>query len=141
VDGGVEHAGLHAVLVEHVLAQRVAQVRIVHHHRHHVAGGAVHVGVLVGHGDSLQPIQQFAVAVHQPAPVGDLVAQRGQARAQQRRARLVHAVVEAQRGHVVARGVAAVAVPGAGCHRVGAALADVLGHVVVVGGHEPALTA
>jgi hypothetical protein len=71
----------------------------------------------------------------------DVVRQPRKARAEQRRARLVHAVVVSQFKDVVVGGVAAVAVPGAGRHCMGAPASRQLGHAVVVRGQQAALAA
>ena len=97
VDGGIEHAGLHLALVEQERAQRVAQRGVVDHDRHDVTGGAVDLVVAVGDREPFLAAEQLAVAVHE-APAGRRRRPRtaGQPGREQRRPRLVDAVVEAQ---------------------------------------------
>ncbi len=138
VDRGVEDARLDAPLAHGARDLGLAAV-LIDHDRDHVAGGARDVGVLERDDDPLDLRQQRAVAHRQLAPAFDFRLQPPQAREQQRRARLVQAVVVAEPHHVVGVGAPAVAVPRAAGHRVRAARAHERGDVVVVGAQQAAL--
>jgi hypothetical protein len=141
VQRGVEDARLHAALVEQERAQRIAQLRVVDDRGHHVARGAVDLGVLVGQRQAGDVGEPLAIAVHQLAATGDVVLEPPKPRGEQGCPRLVHAVVVAEPDDVVARRVASVTVPGAGRHRVRAQAPHAGRDLVVVGGEQAALAA
>jgi hypothetical protein len=85
--------------------------------------------------------QQLAIAQDQLAAAGDIGLERVEPGVQERGARLVEPVVEAEADDVVARGMTAVAIPGAGRHRMRARAAGKRRDVGVAGREQPALAA
>ena len=141
VDRRVEDAGLDPVALAQEPADRVAQVGVLEHHRHHVAGAGTDLVVAVGNDDSLDAGEQLPIAAGETTALLDVGAEVGEPGREQRRAGLVEAVVVADVDDVVAHRVAAMAVPGAGCHRVRAEAAGELGDTGVVGRQQPPLPA
>ena len=85
--------------------------------------------------------QPLAVAEHQLAAAGDIGLEDFEPGVQERGARLVEPVVEAEADDVIAGGMAAVAIPGPGGHRVRAGAAGVGRDVGVARREQPALAA
>ena len=130
--------GLNAVLVAQAVAHGLAGLGL-HQNAHEVARGARLVVPAVGDAESLDVVEQLAVARDQLAPAFDLRAQASEARPDDRRAQVVEAVVEADLDHVVAHGGAAMAVHGRRGHPLRAQAADPLGDLVGVGAERAAL--
>ena len=129
------------MLVAQPPAHRVAAVVVVDDDRHHVAGGALDAGVVVGNEQVGQTGQLGAVGPGQRAPALDLGLEPGEARVQQRRARLVEPVVVAEPDDVVGGGLARLAAPRPGGHRLRAQGAGERRDSVVVRRQQPALAA
>jgi len=120
-------------------AEGVAGVAVLEHHGELVVRAAIRGGIVPREDQAVETGETLAVAPGQPPSPGDLLVEAGQLAEAERRPGLVHPEVEAHAGHVVALGVADVAIPGDRRHRVGPERADALVEVVVVGRHQPAL--
>ena len=96
----------------------VAAAVVLDQDRHHVTRGVRHARVVVGDEHAGHARQLLAVGAGQLAAALDLGLEPGEAREQQRRARLVEAVVEAEADDVVAVGLARLPRPRARGHPV-----------------------
>ena len=111
--------GLDAVRFQ-LVAEAIARVAVGEQHREGEVAGALDRLLVEGKLDSGHLRQALAVGANDRAPRGDVLVQSLQAAQPERGARLVQAEVEADVDHVVGGVVAAVAIPGAAGHRVGA---------------------